>query len=271
MSTGGQDWEDLLAASDRFWKGIRSGDSLDGFFADALSVEGYPLKEDGSEALPALRDYFLEGSGLTNLVHTHAGAQVLDEIGVVHDRWIAERGLGTEGSPSYVSGRVTLTFRRDGDGGFRLRGWLGTRGPHDAEGADRRAEDVQAIREQILRVFEAYRQKDLSMLRRTHTAEWRGFSLRSVSVGRGIDTYMKGAQGALSAMHFEDYRILELDAVFYGDLAIVPYVARIAGKNRLGQEEAYRLRVMDVYLREPLGWNQVATNVAPHPEEIVGA
>ena len=129
---------------------------------------------------------------------------------------------------------------------------------------------MQAIREQILRVFEAYRQKDLTMLRRTHTADWRGFTLQSGAVGRGIDSYMRAAQGALSSMEWEDYQIFDLDAVFYGDLAVVPYVARIAGKNRQGTQEAYRLRVLDVYLREPLGWNQIATNVSLHPEELRG-
>ena len=37
-----------------------------------------------------------------------------------------------------------------------------------------------------------------------------------------------------------------------------------------GRKEQSRLRVMDVYLREPSGWNQVASNVCLHPEEMRG-
>jgi ketosteroid isomerase-like protein len=188
---------------------------------------------------------------------------------VAQTRWVAEHGLGEKGSPRYVSGRVSLTFLWNGDT-WQLRGWLGSRGPHHAVEGSQRSDDVQAIREQILRVFEAYRQKDLAMLRRTHTADWRGFTLASPLVGRGIDAYIQAAEGAIGSTQFEEYQILDLAPVFYGDIAIVPYVARIAGKNRQGRTEAYRLRVLDVYLKEPMGWNQVATNTSLHPEELIG-
>ncbi|MBK8230296.1 MAG: DUF4440 domain-containing protein [Candidatus Eisenbacteria bacterium] len=260
--------DELLEASERIWLGLRSGGegTLSAHLAPSFELNGYPA-EDHGDGIETLRRFFAEGEGLTSFVHNLVGLQVLDDVGVVQARWIAERGLGEDGSPSYLSGRVTLTFRRI-DNEWKLRGWIGARGPHDPETMEDRAADVQAIREQILRVFEAYRQKDLAMLRRTHTSSWRGFSLRSGAVGKGIDAYMRGAQGAIGSMQFQEYRLLELDAIFYGDLAIVPYVARIAGQNRLGRDEAYRLRVIDVYLREPLGWNQVATNVCPHPEDL---
>ena len=108
------------------------------------------------------------------------------------------------------------------------------------------------------------------MLRRTHTADWRGFALSSAAVGKGIDAYMRAAQRAMVSMQFEEYQIVELDAIFYGDVAIVPYVALVAGRTAQGRREQSRLRVMDVYLREPSGWNQVASNVCLHPEEIRG-
>ena len=271
-----QERNELLEVSERVWQALRSGEEggLAGIVAAQVEVEGYPSMPEGegpsvpeAGGVEPLHRFFAEGKGLTSFTHIVVGHQVLEDIGIVHNRWIAERGLGEDGSPSYLSGRVILTFRRVGSE-WKLRGWLGARGPHEPESAETRAADVQAIREQILRVFEAYRQKDLSMLRRTHTSSWRGFSLRSGSIGRGIDAYMRGAQGAIASMQFQEYRILELDAIFYGDIAIVPYVARIAGKNRLGREEGYRLRVIDVYLREPLGWNQIATNVGLHPEDM---
>ncbi|MEZ4648671.1 MAG: hypothetical protein R3E97_07760 [Candidatus Eisenbacteria bacterium] len=140
-----------------------------------------------------LRRFFGEGKGLTNLVYFVDAAQVLDEIGTVQSRWIAEYGLGEKGSPRYVSGRVALTFLQH-EGAWALRGWLGSRGQHHAVEGSHRTEDVQAIREQILRVFEAYRQKDIAMLRRTHTADWRGFTLSSPSIGRGIDAYIQAAE-----------------------------------------------------------------------------
>ena len=165
---------------------------------------------------------------------------------------MAELGLGQDGSPRFVSGSATLSFRCDGSACL-LRGWLGTRGPHEAQSAEERAADAAAIREQILRVFEAYRQKDQATLRRTHTADWRGFALSSAAVGKGIEAYMRAASRAMVSVQFEEYRILEFDAIFYGDIAIVPYVASVAGKTAQGRTES-RLRVIDVYLRAPSGW-----------------
>lgn len=229
-----------------------------------------PLDPEADAGVQYLQVFFGEGRGLTNLIYERGGIQVLDGFAVAVFRWIAEPGIGQSGSPRYVSGRATVSFRNDAGGNWLATGWLGIRGSHDPDPGVTRGDDVRAIREQILRVFEAYRQKDLGMLRRTHTADWRGFTLQSGSVGRGIDAYMRAAQGAIASMQFEEYKILDLDAVFYGDFAVVPYVARIAGRNRQGVEEAYRLRVLDVYLREPLGWNQIATNVSLHPEEMLG-
>lgn len=292
------DTQALREACEGIWDCVRrpaQGETRSGFHAE-FQLQGFPGPAAGSrparwqeeapddteaaeadvEQLPTpqagidyLQRFFGEGRGLTNLVHRIDGAQVLGEIGLVQTRWIAEHGLGEKGSPRYVSGRVALTFLRNGDG-WSLRGWLGSRGPHHAVDGSHRSEDVQAIREQILRVFEAYRQRDISMLRRTHTADWRGFTLASPSVGRGIDAYIQAAEGAIGSTRFEEYQILDLAPVFYGDMAIVPYVARIAGKNRQGRTEAYRLRVLDVYLRDPMGWNQVAATTSLHPEEIIG-
>lgn len=290
------DIQSLSDTCERLWTLIRSGGEEGGevFHAD-FRLQGFPAPDpwarflrSGREEAPSgepaeevmlptpaaaieyLYRFFGQGRGLTNLIHLSDGVQPLGDVGVAQMRWLAEHGLGEQGSPRYVSGRVILTFQRVGEDEWRLIGWLGSRGPHHAVDGTKRTEDVAAIREQILRVFEAYRQKDLAMLRRTHTADWRGFTLQSGTVGRGIDSYMRAAESAMVSTQFEEYRILDLDAIFYGDVAIVPYVARIAGKDRQGRERAYRLRVLDVYLREPAGWNQVATNTSLHPEELMG-
>jgi ketosteroid isomerase-like protein len=290
------DAQTLSEACELLWSAIRSGaGEFDQIFDPEFRLQGFPGPDPGARfarlgleeapsgepapdtPVPApeagihyLHRFFGQGRGLVNLVQHVDGVQPFDEFGTVQMRWLAEHGLGEQGSPRYVSGRVALTFRRDPDGNWKLLGWLGSRGPHHAVPGTKRAEDVAAIREQILRVFEAYRQKELGVLRRTHTADWRGFSLRSSTVGRGIDAYMRAAEAAIASTQFEEYQILDLDAIFYGDMAVVPYVARIAGKNRQGRMEAYRLRVLDVYLREPTGWNQVATNTSLHPEEMIG-
>jgi ketosteroid isomerase-like protein len=287
--------QSLSDASDLLWTVIRNGsETPDQIFDPEFRLQGFPGPDPGARLIrrgheeapsdepiedapiPApergieyLQRFFGQGRGLTNLVTHIDGAQVLGEFGVVQLRWLAEHGLGEQGSPRYVSGRVSLSFRRVGES-WKLMGWLGSRGPHHAVPGTKRPDDVALIREQILRVFEAYRQKELGILRRTHTADWRGFSLRSSGVGRGIDAYMRAAEAAIASTQFEEYQILELDAIFYGDVAVVPYVARIAGTNRQGRVEAYRLRVLDVYLREPTGWNQVATNTSLHPEEMIG-
>lgn len=228
-----------------------------------------PSRPSVAPSLMRLCRFFAEGSGLTNVVHRIDGIQILGNIAVSQLFWMAEEGLGEDGSPRFVSGIAVLTLLRQGDE-WRLSGWLGTPGPHRPRDSAERATDVEAIREQILRVFEAYRQKSQAVLRRTHTADWRGFALSSASVGRGIDAYMRAAQNALVSVQFEEYRILELDAIFYGDIAIVPYVAVVAGRTARGRREESRLRVMDVYLREPGGWNQIASNVCLHPVEIRG-
>ncbi len=271
------DRQSLIQACEEVWRELRASDGqkLASGLAPAFRAEGFPVEphaEGEVEGSPAgsaddLVRFFREGSGLTSLHHVMAGAQALGNTGVVQLEWVAEQGIGEQGSARFVSGRATLTFAR-ADGQWRLAGWLGTPGPHRAQTAVDRAADVEAIREQILRVFEAYRQKDEAILRRTHTADWRGFALSSGTVGKGIHAYMSAAQRAMLSVQFEEYRILELDAVFYGDIAIVPYVAVVAGKTARGRREESRLRVIDVYLREPGGWNQVASNVCLHPEEI---
>ncbi len=266
----------LVQACEEIWREIRGLEpaALAEILPRTFQASGFPVSRDiapeapdATEGIRRLSGFFREGSGLTNLHHTIKGAQTLGSVGVVQFDWLAEQGIGEGGSPRFVSGRAALTFLSE-EGRWRLNGWLGSAGPHEAEDSQKRAADLEAIREQILRVFEAYRQKDQAMLRRTHTADWRGFALSSATVGKGINAYMQSAQKAMVSVQFEEYRILELDAIFYGDIAIVPYVALVAGKTARGRREESRLRVIDVYLREPGGWNQVASNVCLHPENI---
>jgi ketosteroid isomerase-like protein len=270
--------EQLVLAAQGIWREIRSGDvpALRSSLHSSFQARGFPLSvPEGGGTIPAeetvrlLAEFFREGAELTNVGYRLGGTLAQDRHGIVQIEWMAERGLGEKGSPRYVSGQVTMSFLKE-EAQWRCSGWLGCAGPHGAEESEKRAADLAAIREQILRVFEAYRQKDESLLRRTHTADWRGFALSSATIGRGINAYMGAARKAIGSMVFETYRILELDAIFYGDIAVVPYVAVVAGRTARGRIQESRLRVMDVYLREPSGWNQIASNVCLHPGEIRG-
>lgn len=136
-------------------------------------------------------------------------------------------------------------------------------------GTDRPA-DSAAIRAHIESIFQAFVEKDRARLEATHGAEWRGFTPWSGHVIRGRDGYMNEAtfppdlpkdQGMVG------YRIGEFDIVFYGDTAVVSFQAevdRLHGKEKSSQ----KLTFIDVYHKEPGGWNQVASNTSLHPDAV---
>ena len=138
-----------------------------------------------------------------------------------------------------------------------------TRGP------DRPA-DAAAIRAHIESIFQAFVDKDRATLAVTHGVEWRGFTPWSGHVIRGRDGYMAEAtfppdlpknQGMVG------YRIGEFDIVFYGDTAVVSFVAEV---DRLqGTEKStQKLTFVDVYHKDQAGWIQVASNTSLHPEAL---
>jgi len=136
-------------------------------------------------------------------------------------------------------------------------------------GADRPA-DAAAIRAHIESIFQAFVTKDRATLAVTHGVEWRGFTPWSGHVIRGRDGYMDEAtfppdlpknQGMVG------YRIGEFDIVFYGDAAVVSFVAdvdRLQGTEKSTQ----KLTFVDVYHKGPGGWIQVASNTSLHPEAV---
>jgi len=136
-------------------------------------------------------------------------------------------------------------------------------------GVDRPA-DAAAIRAHIESIFQAFVDKDRAKLKATHGAEWRGFTPWSGHVIRGLDGYMNEAtfppdlpknQGMVG------YRIGEFDIVFYGDTAVVSFVAdvhRLQGTEKSTQ----KLTFVDVYHKDPGGWIQVASNTSLHPDAV---
>jgi ketosteroid isomerase-like protein len=139
-----------------------------------------------------------------------------------------------------------------------------------AAGDDGREADRAAIRAHIETIFKAYMDKDRATVRATHAEDWRGFLTGSRHIIRGLDAYMEAADGSLRNL---DTRILrfdlsEYDVVFHGaDVAVINYVADLvvrAGADTLTD----KLRTLDVYARREGHWNQVASNVARHPEAM---
>jgi ketosteroid isomerase-like protein len=124
--------------------------------------------------------------------------------------------------------------------------------------------DRDAIRAHIDSIFKAYIEKDRDTVRATHAAEWRGFLRVSRSIIRGIDEYMKAAEPSLaSAGGVTDYEMLEFDVLFYGDMALVSYVAKLENQPAIYQ---WKIRVLDIYAKQDGHWIQVASNTDLHPD-----
>jgi hypothetical protein len=138
-----------------------------------------------------------------------------------------------------------------------------TRGPE-------RPADAAAIRAHIESIFQAFVDKDRGKLEATHGAEWRGFTPWSGHVIRGRDGYMNEATfppGVPKGQGMVGYRIGEFDIVFYGDTAVVSFLAEV---DRLqGTEKStQKLTFIDVYHKDPGGWIQVASNTSLHPDAV---
>lgn len=132
-----------------------------------------------------------------------------------------------------------------------------------------RDSDRDAIRAHVDRIFKAYIARDPAEVRATHDKEWRGFITGTRRIIKGIDEYMREAEGPLkSRLPLVAYEMLEFEVQFRGDdLAIVPYVAQLEGEAE-GTRAKWKLRVLDVYERQAGQWMQVASNTATHPDSI---
>ncbi len=133
---------------------------------------------------------------------------------------------------------------------------------------DGREADRKAIRDHIDNIFQAYIRKDRPTIRATHSADWRGFLTSSREIIRGIDQYMQTAERFLAGpANLVSYKMRELDIFFYGDFAVVPYIADVELQSG-DQKFSSTLRVLDIYSRQKGHWNQVASDVANHPDAI---
>ena len=129
-----------------------------------------------------------------------------------------------------------------------------------------RPSDRAAIRAHIDSIFRAYIAKDREAVRATHAQEWRGFLTNTPAIVRGIKPYMAEAEISLSRPQgMVGYEMIDFDVLFYGDTAMVPYIARLDVVIG-GTHVAPLLRVLDVYARLDGDWIQVASNTSLHPE-----
>jgi ketosteroid isomerase-like protein len=135
---------------------------------------------------------------------------------------------------------------------------------------DTRQDDRRAIRAHIESIFQAFVNKDRPTLQQTHGQQWRGFTPWSSRPIRGIDGYMSEAvfpEGFPKDQGMLSYRISEFDVVFYGDTAVVSFVANL--QQRMGQDTVHQtLNLLDVYHKDRAGWIQVASNTSLHPDEL---
>ncbi len=142
-------------------------------------------------------------------------------------------------------------------------------GAASQDAARNRDADAKAIRHEIERIFQAFIDKDRQALVDTHIANWRGYLTGSRSVIKGVDAYMAASVGsgpmATEGQGMVGYRIHEYDTVFYGDTAVVSFVADV--HNRWGdQTGTTKLTLIDVYVKDGSRWVQAASQTSLHPD-----
>ena len=135
--------------------------------------------------------------------------------------------------------------------------------------AQGRQADEQAIRKEIESIFQAFIDKDREKLAATHGRNWRGYLTGSRTVIKGRDGYMRAAVGdgpmGPKGQGMVGYRIVEYDTVWYGDVAVVNFVADVDYMYGT-QPSSSKLTLMDIYAKEDGRWMQVASQTSLHPE-----
>lgn len=131
-----------------------------------------------------------------------------------------------------------------------------------------REQDRKEILAHIDSIFRAFIEKDKEAIRRTHLPEWKGFTVRSRTTVHSREEYMQEVEALLERQHWKFYEMTETDIVFYGETAIVSYIARVSGKDLGEKYFETKLRVMDVYTRVSGAWNLAASSVSLHPDAI---
>ncbi len=129
--------------------------------------------------------------------------------------------------------------------------------------------DARAIRHDIERIFHAFIEKDRQALVDTHHPNWRGYLTGSRTVIKGVDGYMAASVGTggmgPKGQGMVGFKIHEYDTVFYGDTAVVSFVAE--GFYRYGDRDATtKMTLIDVYVKHNGKWIQAASQTSTHPD-----
>lgn len=133
---------------------------------------------------------------------------------------------------------------------------------------DQRPADRDAIRAHIMSIFDAFNKRDRVALRATHAEHWRGYLWGPQRLVKGIDDYMRYIEGLAGGGGgtTTTWELPEFDVLFYGDVAIVNFIADVVQPNGTRQ---HSLRITDIYVKEANGkWNQAGSNTYAHPERI---
>lgn len=128
--------------------------------------------------------------------------------------------------------------------------------------------DKKLILEHIETIFEAIATHDQDALVRTHLPGFCGFSVRSRGILQGREPYLAEIEGLLKDGRYESHDLSDVAFEFYGDTAVVAYIAQVGFRSRTGVSSSMKLRGLDVYVRTPEGWNLLACNTNVHPDEI---
>lgn len=130
-----------------------------------------------------------------------------------------------------------------------------------------RAADEKAVRETVVKIFDAFVKRDPDTIRALHSTNWRGFS--GDKVAKGIEEYMKNARigDPKSPNGMYDYKFLDYDTVFYGETAVVSFVVELFFRNG-EQTNSSKYRSLDIYAKENGNWTQVASNFISLPSEF---
>ncbi len=133
---------------------------------------------------------------------------------------------------------------------------------------DQRPADRDAIRAHIMRIFDGFKRVDRADLRATHAEHWRGYLWGQQRLIKGIDDYMRYIEPGLAAGGDRNvtYELPEFDVMFYGDVAIVNFIADIVLPDGARRPS---LRITDIYTKQKDGsWIQSASNTFAHPAAI---
>jgi ketosteroid isomerase-like protein len=129
-------------------------------------------------------------------------------------------------------------------------------------------QDRKEILAHIDSIFRAFINKDKETIRNTHLPQWKGYTVRSRETIHSRDKYMNEVEGLLEFQHWKFYEMIDIDIAFYGDTAVVSYIATISGKDTQEKYFETKLRVLDVYAKIEGVWSLAASHVSLHPDVI---